>query len=271
MERTERLHIASSCGLGALIGSALMLQWVGNPYLTTLGALIGGAIGYIANRPQEVLNAVVETLRDADWGHIRKEFFITLATILLGATMLGGLALSFTTSAYFLPKLYKFASVPNDTPLDNLMGISILLQIVLCAVSLLLLLASTLDNGPTLQFFFGTLILSSPIGFAIAILTIIVIGVIGVAIVAGLPLSLLYLVCRHFFKIMRGVCWFVKTVFIAIHSDRRLMCFTDAATGSVIGYCTGSMIIGCFVGIVIGLANYEIFCKRIFKLVSISE
>ena len=59
---------------------------------------------------------------------------------------------------------------------------------------------------------------------------------------------------------------FVKTVFVLIHSDIRLLCGTDAAIGALIGYFTGNVIIGMLAGGIIGVVNYELISKRLLRL-----
>ena len=128
-----------------------------------------------------------------------------------------------------------------------------------------MLLASSFEGEDDVyKAFLLTILIVSPFG-------ILIVALIFTTAVVGVPTGIFYLICRYFFQIVRGVCWFVKTVVVAIHSDRRLMCLTDAATGAVIGGYTGNAVVGCLLGIVIGLANYEIVSKRILKLVPISQ
>ena len=51
-------------------------------------------------------------------------------------------------------------------------------------------------------------------------------------------------------------------VFIRIHSQKRLICGTDAMIGAGIGYLAGSAIIGALAGALIGLVNYELVTRR---------
>jgi hypothetical protein len=68
-------------------------------------------------------------------------------------------------------------------------------------------------------------------------------------------------------QIARTCCAFIKTVFVIIHSDMRLLSMLGATTGTVIGYFSGSALIGALSGGVCGYLCFEIFSKRIFKLV----
>ncbi len=59
----------------------------------------------------------------------------------------------------------------------------------------------------------------------------------------------------------------MSTLFFIIHSDERLLCLVDAATGAAIGgYYFGNAALGGLTGAIIGLVNYEIVSKRILKL-----
>ncbi len=66
--------------------------------------------------------------------------------------------------------------------------------------------------------------------------------------------------CKHV-----GV--FCYTVFRMIHSEMLLLCGTDAALGTIIGYWTGNAVVGMIVGGLFGVLNYEIVSKRILHIV----
>jgi hypothetical protein len=59
---------------------------------------------------------------------------------------------------------------------------------------------------------------------------------------------------------------FIKTLFVLIHSDLRLLCGIDSLIGSAIGYFTGNVLIGALVGGVLGVLNYELVSKRWLKV-----
>lgn len=71
---------------------------------------------------------------------------------------------------------------------------------------------------------------------------------------------------RVLYRIMMGVGRFIKTVFVLIHSDPRLLCGCDAAIGATIGYFVGNPLIGALAGGIIGVLNYEIISVRLFHL-----
>lgn len=59
---------------------------------------------------------------------------------------------------------------------------------------------------------------------------------------------------------------FVKTVFVLIHSDLRLLCGIDSLIGAAVGYFTGNVLVGALTGGVLGVVNYEIVSKKILKV-----
>lgn len=64
---------------------------------------------------------------------------------------------------------------------------------------------------------------------------------------------------------------FVKRAFIYVHSDRRTICFVDAALGAAAGYFYGSAILGAMIGGLFGALNYEVVSVRWLKLVSVKS
>jgi hypothetical protein len=60
---------------------------------------------------------------------------------------------------------------------------------------------------------------------------------------------------------------FAKTVLVITHSEIRLLCLLDSAVGAAIGWYFSNALIGAFAGGIFGVLNYEIFSKRVFKLV----
>ena len=60
---------------------------------------------------------------------------------------------------------------------------------------------------------------------------------------------------------------FIKTVFVLVHSNERLLCMVDAAIGVAVFHFTGNNIfLGMLAGGVLGVVNYEIISVRILKL-----
>ncbi len=61
---------------------------------------------------------------------------------------------------------------------------------------------------------------------------------------------------------------FGKTLFVAVHSERRMLCCLDAMLGTLVGYYLGSWPAGTLAGLVFALISYELISKRLLKLQS---
>lgn len=68
------------------------------------------------------------------------------------------------------------------------------------------------------------------------------------------------------FSIARRTPRFTLGVLRLIHSDIRLLCGTDAAIGSIVGFYFGYAIVGALVGGLLGVLNYELVSKRLLKI-----
>jgi len=58
---------------------------------------------------------------------------------------------------------------------------------------------------------------------------------------------------------------FIWLVFLAIHSEVRLLCGVDAMLGAAIGYYAGSAVIGAIAGGILGVINYALITERVLK------
>ncbi len=73
-------------------------------------------------------------------------------------------------------------------------------------------------------------------------------------------ITLAYFLCRETWR-------FIVRTFVYIHSERRTLCFVDAALGATTGFFFGSAVLGAVVGATLGFANYEFISIRWLKLV----
>lgn len=55
---------------------------------------------------------------------------------------------------------------------------------------------------------------------------------------------------------------FVWNLFLRIHSEMRLLCGVDAMLGTIVGYCSGSALVGAVIGGTFGVVNYAVVTKR---------
>ena len=60
---------------------------------------------------------------------------------------------------------------------------------------------------------------------------------------------------------------FLRHVFVVIHSDERLLCFIYAAAGAGAGFWGHNPLLWALIGAILGVVNYEIVLKRVFKVV----
>lgn len=66
--------------------------------------------------------------------------------------------------------------------------------------------------------------------------------------------------------LVRQTIVFGKTLFIAVHSERRVLCCLDAMLGTLVGYYLGSWPAGTVAGLAFALVSYELISKRWLKL-----
>ncbi|HLD25477.1 MAG TPA: hypothetical protein VJC05_00345 [Candidatus Andersenbacteria bacterium] len=82
---------------------------------------------------------------------------------------------------------------------------------------------------------------------------------------------LFYWLPRNLCNLVRLIISLVKNLFILIHSDLRLLCGTDAAIGTVIGFMTGNPLVGLAVGGLVGYLNFELVSKLWLRLVPVNN
>ncbi len=279
MERSERFSIALACGLGALIGSSLMLS-IGNPFFTTLGAILGGLVGYLSYRPFEVIQAVIDVFNSIPWKEKYQDALPGLKlfgiVIVFLPTMFVSGVFSFWLGEFMFGEEFMInESAPTSVQQYRMIIFFEILIGMILGVMSLEYSKDTNDTASAFKFLFVSVLLPSPLG-TLAVILAVVCGIlycIWFFLTRILPMLYRGLVtgCKCIPGIIIFLAMFCWQVFVRIHSDRRLMCLTDAATGSLIGYCAGSAIIGCISGALIGLLNYEVISKRLLKLVPLSS
>lgn len=263
MEQRERLAIAFACGLGALVGSLIMLEWEANPIMTTLGALTGSVMGYLFYRPREVCSTVWSVLcLIIDIKEIGKFLIFVCAFLYLIVGII-------TTIRWA-----DLSLSPNSTQ-DSIVQMLVVFHCMLVgagSICFAVFSAEDYQKNPstsklarTVVIVLASGILASPIGFVVIWTTLVV------CLAVGIPVGIAYLAYHYTTRVFRGLLWFTKAVLIGIYSDQRLMCLIGAGTGSVIGYLAGSAIVGFCAGAAIGLLNYELVSKRILKFVPVPK
>lgn len=250
MERTLKIFL--SCSFGAGIGTMVALGV--NHYFWWLGLIVGGLIGYLSYEFKKVIEAMAEGYKRVAGWKPNKEYWKTLGLVVIFAIQVMLILYPLT----FLVFVFSKYNTAREALGNFLWGSSAMLVIGSLFISGML--GSCLDRGRVAGYyeknrkelkvwfkksnFFTVYFHWLPRG--IILITILLVKIIP--------------------KIILFLARFVKTVFLLIHSDIRLLCGMDAAIGAGIGYFTGSVIIGTFAGGILGAIQYEIVSKRILHL-----
>lgn len=255
MEKTAT-KVFLACALGALIGSIVALQL--NQYFWWLGLIIGGFIGYLSYEFKKVMRIAPKAWKMAK-GTDRKEIRIkiirktgkTLARILFGYSVCLVSGFLFLMNASILmvmisPGFYFWSKI-NKLSDPVYFQIAFIGAAVISSMFFLAAMCCEIsdENDKYQDRKFTSLVIALVIT---PILTI--------------PLLALYVT----YKLAPWIIRFIKYLFILIHSDIRLLCATDAAIGTAIGYFSGSAIIGAIAGGIFGVINYKVVSQRILRL-----
>lgn len=285
MEKVLKVFLA--CALGAFIGSMVALQL--NHYFWWLGLLVGGFAGYISYEFKKVMAAAPaawetakETVGKAGkteihllgpikkagkilagiflvllLGPIKKTgkilvytFLVLLTGFIVGYCFfvnLNLLAALCSPEVNFLTETHKLISGPA-----NILGTSItgLVTLFLIVLSVGLLMQETMEMN---------LVKSENK----CIVTTVALSVAPILTIFTLTSYAIYKLAPRTAKFIGR---FAKQLFLLIHSDIRLLCATDAAIGTAIGYFSGSAVIGAIAGGTFGVINYKIVSEHILRL-----
>jgi len=253
---TRAIKVFLACVLGGLVGSVVALSV--HPYLWWVGLLAGGAVGYFSYEFKEVLRAIRvaavfawhQTLAAPDLIKSRR---FRLLMPRLGLAVLIPIALLASTSIIFLI-LNPIITIETSDGKNGLLAafMSVGGTAIAVATAVLSICAFVHESDghymvetKTLGIFVFTL---SPIGFV------------------ALPLFGIGWVLYKSPKIAKLCAVFVKTLFLTIHSDIRLLCGVDAAFGALIGFYLMNPIIGAIAGGIIGLLNYKVVSQKWLRL-----
>lgn len=252
----KSLKVFLACVFGAGIGTLVALQV--NGYFWWLGLIVGGFVGYLSYEFKAVVQTIPKAWRAViswqpkfNWRYFGKALlglgslhshvgvFMTMLLVLTGAIesgyylmVLGIIFLLCGGFALFWSTLFTFMQVgePDASWMEMFDGV--------------------IRFNPV-SFYFYYL----PVWF-----------VKGIFYVVPRAPGFLRKVVVTFGKIVVIFARFVKTLFIMIHSEIRLLCALDAAIGAGIGYFAGSVLIGALAGGLVGVLNYEVITKRILHL-----
>lgn len=242
----RRLKIFLACGFGAGIGTIVALSV--NTYFWWLGMLVGGLAGYFSYEFRKVLAAIRQAWHlvigwrpDKDLLKLQfKAAFWTSSSIV---TCLIGLML--------LP----LALIPELEIEGCLLFIGGGSVIFLITLPILFIFTPRTQKELERDIWIGKIYNPFSVYCYYPLLLI-----------WRTPKGIRWLIRKS--PLMILTAWrFIKTVFVLIHSDLRLLCGFDAAIGTAIGYFTSNVIIGMLAGGVIGVLNYELLSKRLLHLV----
>lgn len=252
--------VALACGLGATIGGLIGHEQ--GILLALIGVVVGGLIGYLMYD----INGVIRALPDA-WTKARQSY---------------QKALGWRPN----PLLFRLIGW------HFLMGFSLCIYLFSCLFGLGAKPLMTLS-----LFAFGTLVSATLCGFVMAVIFTLCAysqreGLksddLPVARRFALALFPPMVVCWH---IPRGFLWLIKNsprlgsqavsflsrninaiwqasktflwaLFLKVHSQRRLICLTDAAIGAMVGIYSNKVLLGAIVGAIVGLINNELVTER---------
>ncbi|MFZ5559206.1 MAG: hypothetical protein ACOZAL_00170 [Patescibacteria group bacterium] len=259
----KSLKVFLACFLGAGIGTLTALQI--NGYFWWLGLLVGGLVGYLSYEFKAVLKAVPGAWRTVVESWPTKEWWRGFWTYLgswvifsldacIGFLVLINIlfwAISEWKTSYILYSVW------------TLFGMVVFLSLYTTAATLraedltekkIRKYRATIREWNPIRLYFW-LLPKYTVLYSIWLLK-------GTLHIPGFIWKALPALGR-FVKILFR---FIKTLFILIHSEIRLLCGIDAAIGAAVGYFADNVIIGALAGGVFGLLNYEIISVRVLHL-----
>lgn len=255
------LKIFMACALGAGVGALVALQM--NPYLWWIGMLVGGLVGYLSYEYEKVSAAIprawnrtISWRPDAEyWKNIFGTFAYFLGSVLIWRGTIIFLEQITTNSSQLMVGLVIATLVGCFARFTS----SVLLSFLLCA--------ALMDDKKFFNDSGDATIGTAKMIFAFGNPIFVYLGIV-IALTVGFW-KLLQFIPSVAVMLILGVqkfLLFLKTTFLLIHSEIRLLCGVDAALGAAIGYFAGNALIGALVGGVFGVLNYEIVSKRILKV-----
>lgn len=242
----KSLKVFLACFLGAFIGTLVAFQI--NGVFWWLGLLAGGLIGYLSYEFKDVILAVRRTWNLLFGLKLYPRNFVTafLYTISLYLWLaLGGMLVTGLVDG---PKVFRISDI-------------VFISIIGAAMAFLTGLISIFNEFDTEQMeVLGLIWRFNPVFVLFYYLPK---GIILFVLQLPKVFRKAFVLLAQFLKLLFK---FIKTIFILIHSEIRLLCAIDAAIGTAIGYFAGSAIIGGIFGGLFGVLNYEVLSKRILHL-----
>lgn len=259
MNTTEK-RIGFACALGAFVGALISLElakfFVWGKYLWTVGAFVGGLVGYVSYQFKEIVSAcreqekrqrLFEAMCDI-WSNLLKPTIKTVSEICAGFFVV-----------ILAQSLGIMAVLSITTPL-SFTGQESLVDVI--ATFCLISLVPTILTFPMYCKYHEEKI--SQLGeWRVIYNYLLHFNLFGV---------MWHTLCGTFWlltkipKIVRECLHFARGVFITVHSDIRTICFVDSVLGATAGYFAGSALVGAVIGGLSGVLNYRLVSIRWLKL-----
>jgi hypothetical protein len=252
------MAMALLCGgfVGAFVSLDLAARFAYGPMLWPFGTLLGGLIAWIIVDFRDFMSGVRRSYyKVIDWKPNRaywKAYFLVF----------GGLCVLYTNVVLVLGVIVV-CTVPSDGVLFGLAFAGIGEAMIVLLSAFFALTFITRDSATSDAAYCNQLEQNNLFGWKLIVWT----NPIGA--LHGAYLCCVWAAVRTPYA--TAVCVritkaFIFEVFIHVHSERRMICFVDATLGAAAGYFLGSALVGAFVGVLLGIANYEIVSKRWLKI-----
>jgi hypothetical protein len=249
----KNMQVFVACAVGAFVGALVALEIA--RYLWWVGLLVGGLTGYLTYEVKAVGRAIKAGFYKVfDW-KAPPLFWSALGWRLLFAALMW-----FALVVVVLIPLYLLSAL---APRGFLVG----LAVCTCMWGFTVLPMLSLSLGAKEHERKGSVALSKELCYYFA-LPLIVFWHIPRGLWYGSKFLFQHApaICKALFvKFPVLLARFVRFVFLAIHSERRVLCGVDAMLGAAVGYFAGSALIGAVAGGILGVINYAVITERVLK------
>lgn len=245
------MSIVVTCIFGATIGAIVSLEIAElfdfGQYVWILGALLGGASAYVTVDPQHFYRGVKRAWKGVIGFRITQESIIA-HLVYTGGVLIFCLSVGVVALFVFILGAYS-ESVFNGSVLSLQECLQAGLVTAICVMTFFALLAVWLYVGIASQ---NSLVRNEELKDA---------GMFGICKLnlifwIGLSIFSIFLLLRICIRSVPFVPRLIVHTIVAVHSERRTICFMDATMGASLGYFIGSPIIGGIAGGAFGYLSY---------------
>lgn len=257
--RKETWSVGLACALGAFIGALSALEiasyFTHGSYFWAIGALFGGFVAYCAVDFRHFCAGVARSYRAAIAWWPDTLYWKVLFSVF------GALAVAANSVLWMFAGIVMYFADTDDSITRGFLAVSfVYTSISFCCGCWAASPGNKADKVEVCSSSLKAMRDWNPIG-------ILYWTIIGLAWVAVRTPSAVMSAGRSVGHAYRMLKKFFIGVFINVHSDRRTLCFVDAALGATAGFFLGSAIAGAVIGAILGVFNYEIVSIKWLKLV----